>query len=113
MKLSNLVLIALAMPLLSACSAGERTFDLHPGRGGTPRDRHGLEVARSASRQQVAEWEAAASRALRSGLHIDASFRERVRLPADASHAVAWRFPLHAGQSLRVRIDALEGDAVF
>src|SRR5688572_3076208 len=78
MKLSNLVLIALAMPLLSACSAGGRTLDLQPGRGGTPRDRHGLEVSRSASRQQVADWEAAASRALRSGLHIDASFRERV-----------------------------------
>ena len=113
MKLSNLVLVALAMPLLSACSGGERTFDLQPGRGGTPRDRYGLEVSRSASPQQIAAWEAAASRALRSGLHIDASFRERVRLPAGEPHAVAWRFPLQAGHSLRVTVNALEGDAVF
>ena len=113
MKSSNLVLIALAMPLLSACSAGERTFDLQPGRGGTPRDRHSLDVARSASPGTTAAWEAAAARALRSGLHIDASFRERIRIPADEPHAVAWRFPLRAGQTLRVRVDAPEGDAVF
>jgi murein DD-endopeptidase MepM/ murein hydrolase activator NlpD len=113
MKLSNLVLIALAMPLLSACSAGQRTFDLQPSRGGTPRDRHALDAARRASGEEIAAWEAAAGRALRSGLHIDASFRERVRLPHDEPHAVAWRFPLQAGQSLRVRIDAPDGDAVF
>ena len=112
MKLSTII-IFLAAVLLAGCVRGERVGELRPMRGGTPRDAHALRVAATADSSALQPWEDAAARALRSGLSIAPSFRERVLLPVAAPVAVAYRFPLMRGQSLRVQIRRISGVTVF
>src|SRR5688500_1069511 len=99
MKLSNLVLVALAAAFLSACVRGESVGDVRP-RNFSPRDAHARDAAQRVKAHEIKAWEDAASRALRSGLTIDPSFRESIRFPDSAPHAVAYRFTLSAGESL-------------
>jgi peptidoglycan LD-endopeptidase LytH len=79
----------------------------------TPRDLHAGAVAASGDAAAVRAWEEASRRALRSGLSIAPSFRERVRFPAAAPHAVAYRFTLREGQTLRISHHALDGGALL
>jgi peptidoglycan LD-endopeptidase LytH len=115
MKLSWTIPVLLGtLLLLGGCASGE-AFD---GRRGQPRpnpqsaarDALVREMEERARRGPVDEWEAASQRALRSGLSIAPSFRERVRFPADMPHAVAYRFIIRQGQTLHVALQALEGE---
>lgn len=105
--LSSCLLLAVA-----ACSPGEaarapsRPVPLVPG---TPRDAYALRAAAGHDEATIRAWEDASRRALRSGLGIPPAFRERVRFPAHEPHAVAWRFGLAAGQTIRVDITPLDG----
>jgi peptidoglycan LD-endopeptidase LytH len=59
-------------------------------------------------------WETASRSALRSGLSIAPSFRERIRFPSEEPHAIAYRFALREGQTLSIGIDRLDaGDGLF
>jgi peptidoglycan LD-endopeptidase LytH len=126
MMLARTFLPALGLALVfSACATGERLPHGTAGRGAraavpvrspapaSPRDDYARELA-SIGGDVLRAWEDASRRALRSGLSIAPSFRERVRFPADAPHAVAYRFPLREGQTLRIRITGLDtGGALF
>src|SRR5688572_9854688 len=104
MKLSNTAAICLSIVLSSsACVSGERVRDNGPPRpiaAGTPRDAYALEIERREAPATVRAWEDASRRALRSGLTIGDSFRERIHFPDDAPHAVAYRFHLERGEKL-------------
>jgi peptidoglycan LD-endopeptidase LytH len=54
--------------------------------------------------------EDAGRRALRSGLSVRGSFRERIRFPQDEPYAVAYRLTLRRGDVLTVRMTALDTD---
>jgi peptidoglycan LD-endopeptidase LytH len=123
MKLArtSLMSITAAALLLSACTAGER---LPTGTAGSLRRPVPLPVSRLSVPQSGRElyaqqleledpaalrsWEAASRSALRSGLNVAPSFRERVRFPAGEAHAIAYRFSLREGQTLRIDIEALD-----
>lgn len=98
-------LLALA---LGACAPGERISSPTP-RAGAPRDSHAVDAQKKAEAVRLQAWEDAGRRALRSGVGMAPSFRERVRFPAGQPHAVAYRFRLGAGERLDLRIDALDG----
>jgi peptidoglycan LD-endopeptidase LytH len=127
MKLATTSLTALCAALvLGGCATGER---LPSGSAGTLGSTHrgvnrGIPVrspvtvaaredyARQLAAHDVAAaraWESASRNALRSGLSITPSFRERLRFPAAEPHAVAYRFALREGQTLRIRFDRLDG----
>jgi peptidoglycan LD-endopeptidase LytH len=110
------ILVAAALAL-GGCAAGERA---HPGSRSqprahgppavalSPRDTYAAELAARVSGEELRRWEAASRTALRAGLSITPSFRERIRFPADAPHAVAYRFALRQGEVLQVRVDGLD-----
>ncbi|HUF49753.1 MAG TPA: M23 family metallopeptidase [Longimicrobiales bacterium] len=112
MKLSTLFLIG-SLTLLSGCVRGERIGELRPSRGGTPRDAHALAAELTAAPAALQAWESASARALRAGLSIAPSFRERVRFPAGSPHAIAYRFTVARGQTLRVRVTPHGGGQIF
>jgi len=105
---------------LSACVSGERGRDPirgyvppRPVSAGTPRDAYAMEVERREDAATVRAWEEASRRALRSGLSITPSFRERIHFPGDAAQAVAYRFDLRSGERLDLRIDEVDADGAL
>ena len=113
MKLSTLIPAAGCILLMTGCVRGENLTGLHPSRGGTPRDQYALDAGATATPAEVDAWERASERALRSGLRIAPSFHERVRFPMESPQAVAYRFSLARGQSLRVRVTSAGGERIF
>jgi murein DD-endopeptidase MepM/ murein hydrolase activator NlpD len=112
-------LLASILVTLSACAAGERPLrrpvpvpvtrapnGLMRVVAGTPRDAYALQLERTRA-ATAREWEEAGRRALRAGLTIPPSFRERLGFPADQQLAVAYRFTLRRGQALSVHIEPL------
>jgi peptidoglycan LD-endopeptidase LytH len=109
MNLTRTTLVVVGCALtLGGCVPGEITSMPRPT--GTPRDSHATAASRSDA-AALRAWEEASRRAVRSGLSIAPSFRERVRFPGGAPHAVAYRFTLREGQLLQVRQHALDGGA--
>jgi peptidoglycan LD-endopeptidase LytH len=104
------VLLAAALLLGAGCAPGERVIGagLPPVGAGTPHDAYVLHLAAVHGADAARSWEDASRRALRSGLTIPPSFRERVRFPDGDVHAVAYRFPLRAGQRLRVDVRVVD-----
>jgi peptidoglycan LD-endopeptidase LytH len=121
MKRSRTTLVlAAALFVLGGCAFGERSHTprSHPGPpprtvpappAVSARDSYAAELASRVGPRQLRDWEEASRLALRSGLSISPSFRERVRFPADAPHAVAYRFVLRQGEVLHVRVLGLDG----
>jgi peptidoglycan LD-endopeptidase LytH len=117
MKLATtLGTVAVAL-VLNACASGERIGGPATQRrlpatlpraatAPSPRDAY-LEELGNRDRRLLEEWDRAGRRALRSGLSIQPSFRERVRFPGGGAHAIAYRFGMREGQLLRVRVDPL------
>lgn len=116
-RLSTPVLASILVTL-SACAAGEpplrrpipvpvaRAPGLMRPVAGTPRDVYALQLERT--RESTARtWEEAGRRALRDGLTIAPSFRERLSFPDDDAYAVGYRFSLRKGQTLNVEITPL------
>jgi peptidoglycan LD-endopeptidase LytH len=122
MKQVRKTLVVVATFALSACATGERF-----GTAATPRPATLTPPSAASSTwdgyaRQLAvrdptalrQWEEASRRALRSGLAVAPTFRERVRFPASAPHAIAYRFALREGQLLRISIDPLDdGSRLF
>ena len=94
--------------LLGGCAAGERSVAPRPTAVRSERDIH---AAAARSHPGRRSWEDASRRALRSGLRITPSFRERVAFQGGAAQAVAYRFTLARGQSLRVQLAPVAGTA--
>jgi peptidoglycan LD-endopeptidase LytH len=123
MKRSRTTPILVAgMLALSGCAFGERSHTprVHPAPQPrtvaaaavlSARDSYAARLAARVAPQQLRDWEEASRRAMRSGLSITPSFRERIRFPVDASHAVAYRFVLRQGEVLRVRVLGMDGGA--
>jgi peptidoglycan LD-endopeptidase LytH len=124
MKLSRTTLVLAAAALvMSACAAGERSHTprtqprLQPRPVMTApvaatlsaRDVYAAGIAGYTDPAELRGWEEASRLALRSGLSIPPSFRERVRFPAGSPHAVAYRFALRQGDVLHVRVVGLDG----
>jgi peptidoglycan LD-endopeptidase LytH len=109
MKPSLMIFLSMGALLSAGCAAGERigTASAAPSVPTTTGAR--LDAATPAERA----WERAGSAALRTGLGVPASFRERLRFPADAPHAVAYRFELFRGQTLVVSIEDVGGDGTL
>ncbi|HEX6309347.1 MAG TPA: M23 family metallopeptidase [Longimicrobiales bacterium] len=106
MKLSRIVTGGAAV-LVAGCVAGEAARLLPEDR--SPRDVY-------ASRQHadpnaLRAWEEASRRALRSGQRAGPALRERVRFSEREPHALAWRFDLVRGQTLRVHVTPVGGGA--
>jgi peptidoglycan LD-endopeptidase LytH len=102
-----LVLVG-AATLASACATGEQfRSGRQPSAPPSARDAYAGTMA-TADVAALRSWEEAASRALRSGLSVPASFREHIRFPQDRPHAVAYRFTLLQGQRLHVSYEAIE-----
>ncbi|CAN5759861.1 hypothetical protein BH23GEM9_BH23GEM9_37210 [soil metagenome] len=128
MKLTTATVMGLVLMLgLGGCTAGERfqagpagvvVSRPSPARSFRPparlsaRDAYSKELA-VLDEEALRAWEAASRSALRSGLSIAPSFHERVRFPADAAHAIAYRFALREGQTLRIRIERPGGDGAL
>jgi peptidoglycan LD-endopeptidase LytH len=111
MNLTRTLLVAAGtVVVLAGCVRGERFEQPRPSVSLSPRDAHIRAVARTEGSAQAA-WEEASRRAVRSGLSIAPGFRERVRFPAGQPHAIAYRFTLREGQTLRIRHQALDGGA--
>jgi peptidoglycan LD-endopeptidase LytH len=109
MRITTTVLVlALGTSTLSACATGEQ-FRHSRAPAGSARDAYAGAISASADIAEVRAWEAASRRALRSGLSIPASFHERLRFPAGAPHAIAYRFTLREGQRLHIRHAPLDG----
>jgi peptidoglycan LD-endopeptidase LytH len=109
MKQFPLFFLTLCSALLTGgCAVGEQLAGLPRPTPATPRDAHAASVGGETSAARA--WQRASQDALRSGLSAPASFRERIRFPHAAPYAVAYRFEMLRGQTLHVRIDALEGD---
>lgn len=110
MKLQNLVLPGCAVVVMSACaSAGGPARMLPVDR--SPRDVYASRVA--ADPQALREWEEASRHALRTARHSGESLRDRIRFPDDRPEAVAYRFALVRGQTLRVRVTPVRGEPLF
>jgi peptidoglycan LD-endopeptidase LytH len=110
-KSTTLLLVLAITQALSACAPGERLAGRPPApqpRAASPHDLFAATLARTDPAAARA-WEDASRRALRAGLSIAPSFRERVRFGADAHHAVAYRFSLREGQALRIRYERMDG----
>jgi peptidoglycan LD-endopeptidase LytH len=103
-----LLVLAVGTSTLSACATGEQLRH-NRAPAGSARDTYAGGVTSSADVAAVRAWEEASRRALRSGLSIPPSFHERVRFPGGAPHAIAYRFTLREGQSLRIRHEPLDG----
>jgi peptidoglycan LD-endopeptidase LytH len=103
--------LAFIAATLSGCATGERLGGvptaLPRAAAATPRDAHAAAIGADASALRA--WEDASRRALRSGLTVAPSFRERIRFPENSAQAVAYRFHLLRGQTLRVRLEDLSG----
>jgi peptidoglycan LD-endopeptidase LytH len=122
MKLSRTtpVLVAAAL-VLGGCAAGERPDPRSRAQPRahrppvavvlSPRDAYAAELARRVTSEQLRSWESASRDALRAGLTIMPSFRERIRFPTEDPHAVAYRFALRQGEVLQVRVSGLDGGA--
>lgn len=121
MKLARKTLGVVAAALaLGACASGERlgTTGPAPRPAISPRAPAGLD-AREAYADELGvrdpaamrAWEEAGRRALRSGLGVAPSFRERVRFPAGTPHAIAYSFALREGQQVRLRLEPQDGGA--
>jgi murein DD-endopeptidase MepM/ murein hydrolase activator NlpD len=106
MKSETCILTGAVLLILGGCAAGERTATLRPTAVRSARDVHA--AAARAHPATLQRWEEASRRALRSGLHITPSFRERIVLDRDVQ-AVAYRLTLVRGQSLRVRVAPAAG----
>ncbi|MGH7465666.1 MAG: M23 family metallopeptidase, partial [Longimicrobiales bacterium] len=107
MKLDTRAVMSIA--LLLGCAAGERPDMPRPTVVRTPRDAY--VAAASIEPGVLRAWEDASRRALRSGLRIAPSFRERIGFPAADPHAVAYHFTLVRGQSLHVIVAPAAGAA--
>jgi peptidoglycan LD-endopeptidase LytH len=105
MKLATCILTGTVL-LLGGCTAGERSVAPRPTAVRSERDIHAAAVRSHPGRRA---WEDASRRALRSGLEIAPSFRERVAFQGGDAQAVAYRFTLVRGQSLRVQLAPLTG----
>jgi peptidoglycan LD-endopeptidase LytH len=117
----TLVVVA-ATFALSACATGERFGSASKPRPATATQPPAAATAWDSYARQLAavdpaalrQWEDASRRALRSGLSVAPTFRERVRFPASAPHAIAYRFNLREGQLLRITIEPLDdGSRLF
>jgi murein DD-endopeptidase MepM/ murein hydrolase activator NlpD len=102
------LVLALAAYTLSACAMGEQLRHGRPP-AESARDAYAHAIHGAADPAAVRAWEDASRHALRSGLAIPPSFRERVLFPAGTPHAVAYRFTLRAGQRLNIRYAPLDG----
>jgi peptidoglycan LD-endopeptidase LytH len=109
MKQPTCILVGSALLILSGCLAGERSLTARPAVVRSERDSYA--AATRSDPAALRAWEAASRRALRSGLNITPSFRERIVFMGDDAHAIAYRFPLVRGQSLRVRVAPSGGAA--
>lgn len=109
MKLATCVLTG-TIVLLGGCMPRERIVAPRPAVVRSERDLHAA-AARSDPRRR--SWEDASRRALRSGLQIAPSFRERVAFQGGDAQAVAYRFTLIRGQSLRVQLAPVKGTATI
>ncbi|HSJ07179.1 MAG TPA: M23 family metallopeptidase [Longimicrobiales bacterium] len=113
MKLSTAALLFSCAGLLGGCAAGERAdvrSQPRPGSLAAARDNYAAERAARAAETAPVSREDAARRALRSGLSVPGSFRERIRFPAEEPYAVAYRLTLRRGDVLTVRMTALDTD---
>src|SRR5690606_42131245 len=78
------------------------------------RSRRGVCEGRVAADPQARrEWEEASRHALRTARHSGESLRDRIRFPDDRPEAVAYRFALLRGQTLRVRETPVRGEPLF
>jgi hypothetical protein len=107
MKPQTLLLAGTAVLLLAGCASREWPASPRPTAVRTARDVYAAGVSDPAS---LRAWEGASRRALRSGLRIAPSFRERIAFPAGEPHAIAYRFTMVRGQTLRVSVTPI-GDA--
>jgi peptidoglycan LD-endopeptidase LytH len=113
MKLSTAGLLLSCAGLLGGCASGERgdvRSQPRPGSLAAARDSYAAERAARMAEAAPASGEDAARRALRSGLSVPGSFRERIRFPPDEPYAVAYRLTLRRGDVLTVRMTALDSD---
>jgi murein DD-endopeptidase MepM/ murein hydrolase activator NlpD len=111
MKLGTIAGIGWAALLLSGCAAGERHASPRPTAVRSERDVYAASVRVDPMRLRA--WEDASRRALRSGVEITPSYRERIALPSDEAYAVAYSVMMVRGQRLRVSVAAADGAAVF
>ena len=109
MKRESLLLAGLVVLVLAGCAPREWPDSPRPTAVRTARDVYSASVVSDSRSLRV--WEEASGRALRSGLRIAPSFRERIAFPAGEPHAIAYRFTMVRGQTLRVRVTPI-GDAV-
>lgn len=91
----------------TGCIRGERISEPRPVRAGSARDAYVLKGG--VDEALLRAWEDASRRAIRSGLSAGTTFRERLRLPADQPHAVAYSFMLYRGQTLDVEVEEVAG----
>jgi hypothetical protein len=105
MKLETIVMAGAAVLLLGSCSAGEWPETPRPTAVRSARDVYAAGAVSDPAALRA--WEDASRRALRSGLRIAPSFRERIAFPPGEPHAIAYRFTMVRGQSLRVRITSI------
>ncbi|MBR9989270.1 MAG: M23 family metallopeptidase [Gemmatimonadetes bacterium] len=103
MKMTTCVLAGIGALMIGGCAAGKRPVTPRPTVVRTERDVHAARV-RESDPVPLRAWEDASGRALRSGLNISPSFRERIAFPHGDAHAIAYRFTLVRGQALRVSV---------
>jgi hypothetical protein len=108
MKLETCIFVGAAL-FASGCAAGERPPALRPTAVRSERDIHAASAR--ANPAALRAWEDASRRALRSGLQITPSFRERIVFPEGREQAIAYRVTLVRGQSLRVHVAPGDGAA--
>ena len=109
MKPQTLLLAGTAVLLLAGCAPRQWPDAARPTAVRTARDVYAAGVVSDPA--SLRAWEGASRRALRSGLRIAPSFRERIAFPAGEPHAIAYRFTMVRGQTLRVSVTPI-GDAV-
>jgi peptidoglycan LD-endopeptidase LytH len=115
MKLTRTTILLAGSLTLGACATGEQLTHPRATPPASARDAHATAATRGerTDDSRVRAWEDASRRAIRSGLSIAPSFRERVRFPAGAPHAIAYRFALREGQVLRIAYRPLDGDVTL
>lgn len=109
MKQETLLLAGAIVLVVAGCAPRAWPDSPRPTAVRTARDIYAASVVSDPG--SLRAWEEASRRALRSGLRIAPSFRERIAFPAGEPHAIAYRFTMVRGQTLRVRVTPM-GDAV-
>lgn len=109
MKPESLIFAGSVVLLLAGCAPREWPDAARPTGVRTARDVYAAGIVSDPA--SLRAWEGASRRALRSGLRIAPSFRERIAFPAGEPHAIAYRFTMVRGQTLHVSVTPI-GDAV-